>query len=86
MRATSLFVIEGDLQMAVSSSFSNFHAAMALMYHVCLNPVTRDRGPVRCGVPDHLDNGPLPAAGMGAPKGDSGGEAECAVTIKLPSQ
>jgi len=42
VRATSLFVIEGDLQMAVSSSFSNsnFNAAMSLMYHVYLNPVT----------------------------------------------
>jgi hypothetical protein len=46
--------------MAEPSSFSHFNAAISLMYHVYFNPVIGAL--VRGGVPDHLDQGPLPAS------------------------
>ena len=48
--------------MAGPSSFSGFNAAMSLMHHVYFNPVIGAL--VRCGVPDHLDKGPLPASDL----------------------
>ena len=48
--------------MAAPASFSNFNAALSLMHHVYFNPVIGAL--VRCGVPDHLDKGPLPASDL----------------------
>jgi len=48
--------------MAAPSSFSSFQAAMSLMTHMYLNPVIGALA--RHGVPDHLDNGPLPASDL----------------------
>jgi hypothetical protein len=48
--------------MAGPSSFSNFNAAMSLLHHVYFSPVIGAL--VRCGVPDHLDNGPLPTSNL----------------------
>lgn len=44
------------------SSFSNFNAALSLLHHVYFNPLIGTL--VRCGVPDHLDQGPLPASDL----------------------
>jgi hypothetical protein len=46
--------------MAAPSPFSDFQAAMALLNHIYFNPILGAL--IRHNVPDHLDNGPLPAS------------------------
>jgi len=46
--------------MAAPSSSSEFHAALSLLNHLYFNPILGAL--VRHRVPDHLDNGPLPAS------------------------
>ena len=48
--------------MAAPSSFSDFQTAMSLLSHLYFNPILGAL--VRHGVPDHLDNGALPAADL----------------------
>ena len=48
--------------MAEPSSFSSFNTATSLLHHVYFNPVIGAL--VRCGVPDHLDKGPLTASDL----------------------
>lgn len=48
--------------MTAPSAFANFMAALSLTSHVYFNPVLGTL--IRCNVPDHLDNGPLPATDL----------------------
>lgn len=44
------------------AELSDIRAAASLMHHVYFNPIIGTL--VRCGVPDHLDSGPLPASDL----------------------
>jgi hypothetical protein len=46
--------------MSAPTPFSSFNAALALMHHTYFSPILGTL--VQCGVPDHLDKGPLKAA------------------------
>ena len=48
--------------MSESSSLDNINAAFGLLSHLYLTPVLAAL--IRCGVPDHLDEGPLPASDL----------------------
>ncbi len=48
--------------MSESSSVDNVQTAFGLLSHLYLTPVLNTL--IRCGVPDHLDEGPLPASDL----------------------